>query len=68
MSRTEVENLKSKWMVTSQYIDDIPHFAVYRLRNINEIDHSGNREYYGGYTPDEDEAEALANKLNEKEQ
>lgn len=51
-----------------QYIDDVPYFAVYRLRDINAVDHSGNREYYGGYTPDEGEAEVLAKKLNEKEQ
>ena len=61
--------MKSKWMVTSQYIDDLPHFAVYRLRNIYSVDHSGNREYYGGYTTtDESEAVALAKRLNEEEQ
>lgn len=60
--------MKSKWMVTSQYIGDEPQYAVYRLCNINEIDHSGNREYYGGYTPDEKAAEALAERLNNEEE
>ena len=60
--------MKSKWMVTMQYIDDVPHFAVYRLRDINAVDHSGNREYYGEYTTNEAEAESLAKKLNEEEQ
>lgn len=59
--------MKSKWMVTWQYINDVPKYAVYRLRDVNEVDHSGNREYHGGYTTNKAEAEALAKKLNEEE-
>lgn len=60
--------MKSEWRVTSQYINGEYQYAVYRLRNIYAVDHSGNREYYGEYTTnDEAEAAALAKKLNEKE-
>lgn len=59
---------KGKWDVSSQYINDKKIFTVYRLRDTSEIDHSGNREYKGGCFDSEQEAQALADKLNKEEQ
>lgn len=59
--------MPSEWRVTSQCVNGEWLYGVYRLRNVNAVDHSGNREYHGGYTTDEAEAEALAKKLNEED-
>ena len=56
--------MKSEWRVTSNYIGGQTMYGVYRLRNINEIDHSGNREYAGGYSNDRQVAVKLAAELN----
>lgn len=37
--------MKSNWKVTSQSINDTKMYAVYRLRDVNEVCHSGNMEY-----------------------
>ena len=37
--------MKSKLKVTSQYVGGEKIYQVYHLRDINAIDHSGNREY-----------------------
>ncbi len=42
-------------------------YGVYRLRDVNEIDHSGNRETRGGWYEHRKEAEALARRLNTEE-
>ena len=39
-------------------------YIVYRLRNEQEIDHSGNREYGSDYMKDKAEAQKIADKLN----
>jgi len=57
-----------KWRITSNPIDGIKFYRVYRLRDINEVDHSGNREYWGEYTLDREEAAAKAAELNEQEE
>lgn len=42
--------MKGKWKVTCNPTDSGNYlYAVYRLRDINEIDHSGNREYGSKY-------------------
>lgn len=56
--------MNSPWKVTSQYIDDCQMFAVYRLRNTAEVDHSGNRELASDYTKNRAEAQAIADRLN----
>lgn len=58
--------MESEWEMTSNYIDGQKLYAVYRLRDVSEIDHSGNREFATGYITDRDEAKCIANKLNEK--
>jgi hypothetical protein len=43
-------------------------YAVYRLRNINEVDHSGNREFSGGWTANKQVAIDLAAELNKNKE
>ena len=59
--------MKSEWRVTSQYRDGKQIFQVYRLRDVNAVDHSGNREYSGGIFDNDDDAEKLADELNKVE-
>lgn len=56
----------SKWKVTSNYVGGKTLYGVYRTRDINEIDHSGNRENVGRLFESRDLAEALASALNEE--
>lgn len=37
-------SLQSEWRVSSNFFDDKKHFIVYRIRDLSEPDHSGNRE------------------------
>ncbi len=60
--------MKGKWKLTSQTINGKKSFAVYRLRNVDELDHSGNREYATGYMEDKAKAEEIANELNGSEE
>ncbi len=58
--------MKSEWRVTSNIIGGVKMYAVYRLRNVDGIDQSGNREYYGNYMEDRNTAKELAESLNVK--
>lgn len=57
--------MKSKWKVTSNYINGNYEYAVYRLLDKKQLDHSGNREYFSNYVSDRKMAEKMAEKLNE---
>lgn len=57
----------SKWKVTSNYIGDKKMYAVYRLRDINAVDHSGNREYAGGWIENREAVQIVADQLNGEE-
>lgn len=59
--------MKSEWKVTSNMIDGKKIYGVYRTRDVNEVDHSGNRETRGGYMVNREEAAALAEILNREE-
>ena len=59
--------MQGEWKVSSNFLNGKQMFTVYRLRNVDEVDHSGNREYYGGYTDSKEEAQELADYLNSKE-
>ena len=59
--------MTGKWKVASQYIGGEKMYAVYRLRNVDEVDHSGNREYAGGWTDDKEVAVEAADQLNGRE-
>ena len=60
--------MKSKWMVSSQVINGIKLYSVYRLRDVDKTDHSGNRETCSGFFEDRDSAEESAEMLNDKEE
>lgn len=58
--------MNGKWKVTSNYINDQKLYAVYRLINVEEVDHSGNREMATDYMENRQEAESIAENLNEE--
>lgn len=57
-----------KWKVTSQYIGDEKMYAVYRSKDIEAVDHSGNREYATAYMTSKEAAEDTALMLNDGEE
>lgn len=56
----------SKWKVTMQYIGEKKMFAVYRNLKDYEPDHSGNREYATGYMESKEQAQKIADEMNDK--
>lgn len=54
-----------KWTVTSNFINGQYMYAVCRIKNPNEIVHSGNLEFATGYIESKEEAERIAKNLNE---
>ena len=56
----------SEWRVAANPVGGKMWYAVYRIRDIDEVDHSGNRQYRGGYIDDKSKAEAYARQLNEE--
>ena len=57
-----------KWKVFSNYIAGEMMYIVGRRLNMDEPLHSGNIEYFGGYTTNENEADRICRELNEKEE
>lgn len=58
--------MKSKWMVASMPVSTGAMFySPYRLRDVDGVDHTGNREFRGVYQNKEDALRA-AEKLNEE--
>ena len=55
-----------KWKVTANPVGGGMLYAVYRLRDVDAVDHSGNREYASGYIEDKDTALTIAEGLNKK--
>jgi hypothetical protein len=51
--------------VTCNSIGDGYLYAVYRLRDVNEVDHSGNREYATDYMESKEDALKIASQMNE---
>lgn len=60
--------MKSNWKVTSNFINEEKMYAVYRIKDINKVDNSSNREYLGGYMLNKDEAKKIADEMNSKEE
>lgn len=60
--------MKSKWKVTSNIINGKTMYGVYRQRDISETDHSGNRDYAGGYVDNRETAAIVAAELNRIEE
>lgn len=59
--------MKSKWKVSSTYAGGERFYQVYRLRDVNEVDHSGNREIAGTFD-DEAQAQEYADAKNRLEE
>lgn len=60
--------MKGPWKVTSNVLAGQKMYGVYRNLDVNETDHSGNREHFGGYMAKREWAENLAEKLNKEEE
>lgn len=56
--------MPSEWKVTFQYIGGKEIYQVYRLKDINEVDHSGNRRYASGVFNSQEDAQTFAESLN----
>lgn len=63
--------MKSEWRVTTNHIatDEgrVPMYGIYRLRDVNAVDHSGNREELDRWFEDRDVAEDFCRAMNEEE-
>ena len=59
--------MRSEWRITSQYFGENKIWQVYRLRNVNAVDHSGNREFDEAIFETREEAAELAERLNAEE-
>ena len=57
--------MKGKWKVIR---NPMVGYIVARVKNTEEIVHSGNLEYYGEYSDDKSERQAVADELNAKEE
>ena len=60
--------MKSEWRVTSNIIGGEKKWGVYRLRDKDATDHSGNREELGRWFDDKAIAQAYADAMNESEE
>ena len=52
------------WKVTSQYIDGVWMYAIFRLRDINKEDNPSNREYANIYSESRAEMLDMADQMN----
>lgn len=59
--------MRSKWKVMSHNVGGEMLYGVYRLRDVNEVMHSGNMEIRG-YYDEKAAAEAEADRLNREEE
>lgn len=59
--------MKGKWMVSTNNIGGEKVYQVYRLYDVQEIDHSGNREVYQTFDR-KSEAVGCADMLNQEEE
>ena len=58
------ESMKSKWKVSSQYINGEKAYIALRILDISQPQHGGNVETKGEYSTDRDSVQALVDKLN----
>lgn len=59
--------MKSEWRVTSNIFGEKKVYAVYRLKNVDEVDHGGNRERASEWLESRAEAEQIAREMNQQE-
>ena len=60
--------MKGKWKVESNTINGERMYAAVRIKDVNAVDHSGNREYGSEYTDNREFVQALCDYMNEAEQ
>ena len=60
--------MKSKWFVSSNPVAGVMMYQAQRKKDENAVDSSENRETSGKRYTDKEEAQAIADKLNAKEQ
>jgi hypothetical protein len=60
--------MKSEWQVSSNRIAGKMQYIVFRFKDIDAVNHSGNREYFGGYTEDYESRVHVAQQLNDLEE
>lgn len=56
--------MKSKWKVSSQYIDGKKMYIAMRILDTSQPQHGGNVETSGKYSADRDTVQALVDALN----
>ena len=56
--------MKGKWFVMK---NPMAGYIVARMKDLNEIMHSGNLEYHGEYSDDKEKCQIVADELNGKE-
>lgn len=56
--------MKSEWRVTSNLIAGERCYSCYRLKNVEAVDHSGNREELGRWFGTRKAAQVVADELN----
>ena len=61
-------DMKSKWFVSSNPVAGVMMYQAQRKKDENAVDSSENRETSGKWYTDKEEAQAIADKLNAKEQ
>ena len=61
--------MKSEWRVTCNFISGHGYlYQVYRLKDKDAVDHSGNREFMGPLYDEKKVAQKVADELNEAEE
>jgi hypothetical protein len=56
--------MENEWKVSTQYCGGEKIYQVYRIRDENEVDHTGNREYVPGIFETSEAAHEKAKELN----
>lgn len=59
--------MMSEWRVTSNLIAGEMLYSCYRLKDVNAVDHSGNREELGRWFGTKEAAQVVADQMNKGE-
>ena len=59
--------MMSEWRVTSNLIAGKMYYSCYRLKDMDAVDHSGNREELGRWFVKKETAQIVADQLNKGE-
>ena len=56
--------MMSEWRVTSNLIAGEKYYSCYRLKDMDAVDHSGNREELGRWFGTKEAAQVVADQMN----